>query len=109
MVDRRPKDRHPPLVAVILTTAVFDRWFQRLRDRKAAARVQARIDRAEAGNLGDCKAVGGGVSEMRIDYGQGYRVYFVQRGLELIVLLAGGDKGSQAKDIEAARALAKQV
>jgi putative addiction module killer protein len=96
-------------VAVILTTAVFDRWFQRLRDRKAAARVQARIDRAEAGNLGDCKPVGGGVSEMRIDYGPGYRVYFVQRGLELIVLLAGGDKGSQAKDIEAAKALAKQV
>jgi putative addiction module killer protein len=96
-------------VAVILTTAVFDRWFGRLRDRKAAARVQARIDRAEAGNLGDCKPVGGGVSEMRIDYGPGYRLYFVQRGLELIVLLAGGDKGSQAKDIEAAKALAKQV
>lgn len=96
-------------MAVILTTAVFDRWFERLRDRKAAARVQARIDRAGVGNLGDCKPVGGGVSEMRIDYGPGYRVYFVQRGLELIVLLAGGDKGSQAKDIEAAKALAKQV
>ena len=109
MVDRRPWNRHSSRVAVILTTAVFDRWFERLRDRKAAARVQARIDRAEAGNLGDCKPVGGGVSEMRIDYGPGYRVYFVQRGLELIVLLAGGDKGSQAKDIEAAKALAKQV
>jgi putative addiction module killer protein len=96
-------------VAVILTTAVFDRWFERLRDRKAAARVQARIDRAEAGNLGDCRPVGGGVSELRIDYGPGYRVYFVQRGLEVIILLAGGDKGSQAKDIEAAKALAKQV
>lgn len=96
-------------MAVILTTAVFDRWFERLRDRKAAARVQARIDRAEAGNLGDCKPVGGGVSELRIDYGPGYRVYFVQRGVEVIILLAGGDKGSQAKDIEAAKALAKQV
>lgn len=96
-------------MVVILTTAVFDRWFERLRDRKAAARVQARIDRAEAGNLGDWKPVGGGVSEIRIDYGPGYRVYFVQRGLKLIVLLAGGDKGSQAKDIEAAKALAKQV
>lgn len=96
-------------MAVILTTAVFDRWFERLRDRKAAARVQARIDRAEAGNLGDCKPVGGGVSELRIDYGPGYRVYFVQRGLEVIILLAGGDKGSQARDIEAAKALAKQV
>jgi putative addiction module killer protein len=109
MVDRRSRKRDPSGVAVILTTAVFDRWFGRLRDRKAAARVQARIDRAEAGNLGDCKPVGGGVSEMRIDYGPGYRVYFVQRGLELIVLLAGGDKVSQAKDIEAAKALAKQV
>lgn len=109
MVDRRLGNRHSSRVAVILTTALFDRWFQRLRDRKAAARVQARIDRAEAGNLGDCKPVGGGVSEMRIDYGPGYRVYFVQRGLELIILLAGGDKGSQAKDIEAAKALAKQV
>ena len=96
-------------MAVILTTAVFDRWFERLRDRKAAARVQARIDRAEAGNLGDCKPVGGGVSEMRVDYGPGYRVYFVQRGLEVIILLAGGDKGSQAKDIEAAKSLARQV
>lgn len=109
MVDGRPRTRHSSKVAVILTTAVFDRWFERLRDRRAASRVQARIDRAEAGNLGDCKPVGGGVSEMRIDYGPGYRVYFVQRGLELIVLLAGGDKGSQAKDIEAAKALAKQV
>jgi putative addiction module killer protein len=94
-------------VAVILTTAVFDRWFGRLRDRKAGARVQAQIDRAEAGNVGDCKPVGGGVSETRIDYGPGYRVYFVQRGLEL--MSCGGDKGSQAKDIEAAKVLAKQV
>jgi len=109
MVDTCPRNRHSAGVAVILTTAVFDRWFARLRDRKAAARVQARIDRAEAGNLGDCKPIGGGVSEMRIDYGPGYRVYFVQRGFELIVLLAGGDKGSQAKDIEAAKTLAKQV
>lgn len=109
MVDKRLRSRHSSRVAVILTTAVFDRWFERLRDRSAAARVQARIDRAEAGNLGDCKPVGGGVSEMRIDYGPGFRVYFVQRGLELIVLLAGGDKGSQAKDIEAAKVLAKQV
>jgi putative addiction module killer protein len=75
----------------------------------AATRIQVRIDRAEAGNLGDCRPVGGGVSEMRIDHGPGYRVYFTQRGHELIVLLAGGDKGSQAKDIELAKELAKQV
>ena len=109
MVDSRPRSHHHSAVAVILTTAVFDRWFERLRDRKAAARVQARIDRAEMGNLGDCKPVGGGVSEMRIDHGPGYRVYFVQRGHELIILLAGGEKGSQGKDIDAAKALAKQV
>lgn len=109
MVDRCLWSRHSLGVAVILTTAVFDRWFGRLRDRKAAARVQARIDRAEAGNLGDCRPVGGSVSELRIDYGPGYRVYFVRRGLEVIILLAGGGKGSQAKDIEAAKALAKQV
>ena len=74
-----------------------------------AARIQARIDRAEAGNLGDCKPVGEGVSEMRIDVGPGYRVYFVQRGLEVVILLAGGDKSTQAKDIEVAKKLAKQV
>jgi putative addiction module killer protein len=96
-------------VAVILTTAVFDRWFGRLRDRMAATRIQVRIDRAETGNLGDCRPVGGGVSEMRVAYGPGYRVYFTQRGHELVVLLAGGDKGTQAKDIELAKELAKQV
>ncbi len=109
MVDSRLGSQHHRTVAVILTTAVFDRWFGRLRDRMAATRIQVRIDRAEAGNLGDCRPVGGGVSEMRIDHGPGYRVYFIQRGHELIVLLAGGDKGSQAKDIELARELAKQV
>jgi putative addiction module killer protein len=109
MADIRLRNRHPSGVAVILTTAVFDRCSERLRDRNAAARVQARFDRAEAGTLGDCRPVGGGVSELRIDYGPGQRVYFVQRGLELTVLLAGGGKGSQAKDIEAAKALAKQV
>jgi putative addiction module killer protein len=79
MGDSRLMNRHHSRVAVILTTAVFDKWFGRLRDRNAAARVQVRIDRAEGGNLGDCRPVGGGVSEMRIDDGPGYRVYFVQR------------------------------
>ena len=64
-------------MSVIFATPVFDRWFERLGDRRAAARIQARIDRAESGNLGDCKPVGEGVSEMRIDYGPGYRLYFV--------------------------------
>lgn len=93
----------------IFTTPAFDRWFERLRDRRAAARIQARIDRAESGNLGDCKPVGEGVSEMRIDYGPGYRVYFLQRGTELVILLVGGGESTQAKDIALAKELARQV
>lgn len=93
----------------ILTTDVFDHWFSGLRDRRAAMRVQARIDRAEAGNFGDCEPVGEGVSEMRIHYGPGYRVYFTQRGHELVILLAGGEKSSQTKDIKAALDLARQL
>jgi putative addiction module killer protein len=96
-------------VPAIFTTPVFDRWFERLRDRMAAARVQARIDRAESGNLGDCRSVGNGVSEMRIDYGPGYRLYFARRGSDLIVLLVGGGKATQARDIELARNLARQL
>lgn len=93
----------------IFTTQVFDTWFRRLRDRRAAARIQARIDRAASGNLGDCKSVGEGVSEMRVDVGPGYRIYFLRRGTEVVVLLAGGEKSTQAKDIAAAKQLAKQV
>jgi len=73
----------------IYTTEVFDAWFEALRDKQVARRIQVRIDRAEEGNFGDCKPVGEGVSEMRIHYGPGYRVYFVQRGLEIVILLAG--------------------
>jgi putative addiction module killer protein len=66
----------------IYTTGMFDAWFQSLRDKQAARRIQVRIDRAEEGNFGDCKPVGSGVSEMRIHFGPGYRVYFTQRGLD---------------------------
>ncbi len=93
----------------IYTTEVFDLWFKSLRDRQAARRIQARIDRVEDGNLGDHKPVGEGVSELRIHHGPGYRIYFTRRGLEIVILLAGGDKSNQAKDIQIAQELARQL
>lgn len=93
----------------IRQTEAFASWFRDLRDRRARARVQVRIDRLSLGNPGDAKPVGEGVSELRIDYGPGYRVYFVQRGATLIVLLAGGDKSTQARDIAAALKLARSL
>lgn len=93
----------------VLTTATFDHWFSKLKDRQAFFRIQARIDRVEEGNFGDCKPVGEGVSEMRIDCGPGYRVYFTQRGMEIVILLAGGDTSSQAKDIRTALRLAQEL
>lgn len=93
----------------IFTTEVFDAWFESLKDKQTARRIQARIDRAEEGNFGDHKAVGEGVSEMRIHHGPGFRVYFTQRGFEIVILLAGGDKSSQSKDIETAHELARQL
>lgn len=79
------------------------------RYMQAVRRVQARIDRAEDGNLGDCEPVGEGVSEMRIHYGPGYRVYFVKRGMEIVILLAGGNKSTQSKDIKTALEIARQL
>ena len=93
----------------IYTTEVFDAWFESLKDKHTARRIQASIDRAEEGNFGDHKAVGEGVSEMRIHHGPGFRVYFTQHGLESVILLAGGDKSSQSKDIETAHELARQL
>ena len=94
---------------VIYTTETFDHWFAGLRDAMAARRIQARIDRAEMGNLGRCEPVGEGVSEMKIDYGPGYRVYFAQHGMEIVILLAGGDKSTQGSDIKTALDLARKV
>lgn len=86
----------------ILKTAEFDTWLRSLKNREARSRILARIDRLAMGNAGDVKPVGSGVSEMRIDCGAGYRVYFAQRGPILILLLCGGDKSSQQRDIEKA-------
>jgi putative addiction module killer protein len=96
-------------VIEIRKTDVFARWLDGLRDIRARARVQARIERLAAGNPGDAEPVGEGVSELRIDYGPGYRVYFRKRGHELIILLAGGDKSTQAKDIKTALRLARNL
>ena len=93
----------------IRKTDIFMRWLDGLHDIQGRARIQARIERLASGNAGDVKPVGEGVSELRIDYGPGYRVYFKQRGRELIILLAGGNKGTQAKDIKAALGLARNL
>jgi len=90
-------------------TEVYARWFARLRDRQARARVDARIRRLSLGNPGDVKAVGQGVLEMRIDYGPGYRIYFVHRDRTVVILLAGGDKQSQDRDIRLAHELARNL
>jgi putative addiction module killer protein len=93
----------------IRKTERFARWIDSLRDIRGRARILARIERLAGGNPGDVKRIRGGISEMRIDYGPGYRVYFKKRGKELIILLAGGDKSTQAKDIEAALRLARNL
>src|SRR5580692_10211777 len=81
----------------------FEEWLNDLNDKRAVARVLARLARVRQGNLGDCKALGDGVSELRVDYGPGYRVYFGQQGRALVVLLCGGDKRTQERDIRLAK------
>ncbi|MER2253189.1 type II toxin-antitoxin system RelE/ParE family toxin [Methylorubrum podarium] len=93
----------------IRRTIVFQSWIDGLRDVRAVARIAKRIDRLALGNPGDVKPVGDGVSEMRIDYGPGYRVYFTTQGRQIVILLCGGDKSSQERDIRAAKALAKDL
>jgi putative addiction module killer protein len=90
-------------------TEEFARWLDGLRDIRARARVLVRIERIVAGNFGDSKPVGQGISELRIDYGPGYRVYFTKRGQQLVILLVGGDKSGQAADIKTAIRLAKNL
>lgn len=93
----------------IRETQVFCAWIESLRDAQARARVQARILRLRQGNPGDVRPVGGGVSELRIGYGPGYRVYYVKRGALLVILLAGGAKSTQDKDIKTALKLARML
>jgi len=91
----------------IRETDTYQKWFESLRDLNAQMRIAARIRRVSLGNLGDTKSVGEGVREFRITYGPGYRVYFVRHGDAVIVLLAGGDKSTQKRDIERAKELAR--
>jgi putative addiction module killer protein len=90
-------------------TEVYVKWLDGLRDIRARARVLARVERLAAGNPGDAEPVGEGVSELRINYGPGYRVYYKQQGRELVILLAGGDKSSQPRDIQSALRLARNL
>ena len=90
-------------------TAAYGVWYANLRDQNAKARIDVRIRRLELGNPGAVEPVGEGVSELKIDYGPGYRVYFVQKGKTVVILLCGGDKSTQAKDIKAALKLAKDL
>jgi putative addiction module killer protein len=89
-------------------TETFDRWLRKLRDPNAKARIQIRIDRLERGLFGDVKDVGQGLSELRVDYGPGYRVYLMRRGDVLLILLCGGDKRTQDGDIKLAKAMADE-
>jgi putative addiction module killer protein len=93
----------------IRSTEQYSKWYQRLRDREAQSRILIRLRRLSLGNFGDVGPVGEGVSELRIHYGPGYRVYFVRRGERILILLGGGDKSTQSRDIAEAKALAQTV
>lgn len=90
-------------------TSVFSAWYQSLRDRTARTRIAARIIRLQAGNFGDAKSLGTGVYELRMTFGPGYRVYYTRKGERIILLLCGGDKGSQSRDIVRAKQLALEL
>jgi len=96
-------------VIEIRKTENFAKWINGLRDIRARARILVRIERLASGNPGDVKSIGEGVSELRINYGPGYRVYYKRRGQKVVILLAGGDKSTQAKDIKTALRLAKNL
>lgn len=96
----------PKTIEIFIDTngkAPFENWFYSLRDAVARRKIRKRLDRAEEGNLGECNFVGGGVYEMKIDFGPGYRIYFGQAGSKIIILLCGGDKSTQQKDVKKAQ------
>ena len=101
-------DYNPSMTKLIIT-AEFDSWLSRVRDRQAAMAIVGRLSRARLGNLGHWRAVGDGISEMKINVGKGYRVYFKQRGDVLVIILCGGDKSTQAADIKRAKVIAKDL
>jgi putative addiction module killer protein len=96
-------------VLTVHLTEEFQEWLDDLADRRAQVRIAARLRQAEAGSLGDWASVGGEVSEMRVHFGPGYRLYFTRRGGVLVIMLAGGDKSSQARDIKRARRIAAEL
>ena len=93
----------------VLRTTEFIEWLTGLRDIQARARIAKRIDRIAQGNFGDAKSVGDGVGELRFDFGPGYRIYYARRGNVVVILLCGGDKDSQARDIERAKIMAREI
>ena len=93
----------------IRETERYVRWYESLRDRNARIRIDVRVGRLALGNLGDVKSVGSGISELRIDYGPGYRIYFTRRGEQLILLINGGSKSSQRDDIAIAKEIAAKL
>lgn len=93
----------------VKTTPIFDKWFDNLKDFRAVSKISARIDRLRIGNLGDHKSVGGGIFELRITEGKGYRIYFKNHNGVLVILLCGGDKSTQSKDIKQANEIAKEL
>ena len=93
----------------VIQSATFLNWLKGLRDRNARARIAVRIDRIEEGNFGDHRSVGGGVSEVRVNVGQGYRIYYTVRNRTVVILLCGGDKSSQRQDIRRARQMESEL
>lgn len=93
----------------VLQTSAYAAWFRSLRDRKVRGLIVRRVERLELGNFGDSKSLGDGVHELRLKFGPGYRVYFMHRGVRIVLLLCGGDKGSQSRDIARAKQLALEL